>query len=82
MSNPTKLTERLIEIKKQIEVAERDKAQAEGKLQVCMARLKDEYGCKSIAEAEKKLKTLKEEEDALSKDIDTKMTRLREEFGM
>lgn len=50
-------------LKKKIEDAKTRKAKAEGALEQAMTRLKDEFGCSTIDEAEEKLKQLQTEID-------------------
>ena len=72
--------ERLMQIKQSIESAKKNKATYEGKLAVQMDRLKD-LGCKSIEDAEKRLKKLQTEIDALEEEVETSMKKFEEEYG-
>lgn len=71
---------RLLELKKEIESAKIEKAQAEGGLQQNMNRLKTEFKCRSIEQAQKQLEKLKEQKEILQGNIESAMKKLEEDF--
>lgn len=71
---------RLLDLKKEIESAKIEKAQAEGALNQNMNRLKEEFKCRSIEQAQKQLEKLKEQKEILQGKIEFAMKKLEEDF--
>ena len=82
-SNANKLTvQELIELKERVEAARTKRAQCEGRLSAAMKALDEGFGCKTVAVAQKKLATMREEEATLETEIESDMAKLREDFGL
>jgi chromosome segregation ATPase len=71
---------RLLDLKKEIESAKIKKAQAEGALNQNLNRLKEEFKCRSIEQAQKQLEKLKEQKEILQGKIESAMKKLEEDF--
>lgn len=77
------LTERdLLNLKEKIEDAKSTVAQLKGHQQALLNQLKTEYGCKTIEEAEKKLKTMKLDIDELQDKIDKGTKALQDKYNL
>jgi hypothetical protein len=74
------IAERLIQLKAEIDQAKLDKASVEGQLKQNLARLKDEFQCRSIQQAQAKLETLKQQKETLMKQLEVSMAKLEEDF--
>lgn len=72
--------ERLLELKKEIEQAKLDKASEEGALNQNMNRLKDEFKCRSIEQAQKQLEKLKLQKEQLEIKLAEAMNKLEENY--
>lgn len=70
--------ERLLE---SISTCEREASRSEGALQQLMARLKQEYGCDSLEEAEALLKKLEREQERLEGKVKKKTEEFEAEYG-
>ena len=73
-------TERLLELKKELETAKTEKAEAEGALKQNLQRLKDEFACKNIESAKLKLNDLKIQKEQLVDKIESAMQKLEETY--
>jgi len=69
-----------MQLKKRVEQAQQDSDKAEGALGEVMKRLKAEFGCSTLAEAEKKLKALKKQSDIVQKKFDDAMEEFEEKW--
>lgn len=74
--------DKLVKLKKEIDQAKLDKANAEGALDQCLTRLKEEFGCKTIEAAQKKLNGMKERQEELAEEIEEALKELEEEFDV
>jgi hypothetical protein len=74
------IEQRLLDLKKEIESAKIEKAQSEGALNQNMSRLKEEFKCRSIEQAQKQLEKLKEQKEVLQGKIESAMKKLEEDF--
>jgi DNA anti-recombination protein RmuC len=74
------IADRLIQLKTEIDQAKLDKASVEGQLKQNLARLKDEFQCRSVEQANGKLKALKEQKETLTKQLEVSMAKLEEDF--
>ena len=69
-----------LKLKKEAEEAQQQADKAEGTLEGVMKRLKEEFGCKTLKEAEKKLKELEKIESKSKKDFNTAVEKLEEDW--
>lgn len=72
--------ERVLELKEEIEKAKINKAKMEGMLKQHLTRLKEDFDCKDLAEAKKKLSALKKEEEELEEEIEDAVEILEAEY--
>lgn len=75
------LTKELLSLKQQIEADKEKKARLEGRLASLMDRLKSEFGCSSIKEAEKKLSGLQKEIEQLTSSIQEKVDGIKQQYA-
>jgi uncharacterized protein YaaN involved in tellurite resistance len=69
----------LLELKKDIDKAKEEKLQLQGQRKTLLSQLL-EHGCKTLEEAEKKLKTLQKEIDNISVTIEKGMDEIEENY--
>lgn len=74
------IEERLLSIKRSIELAKTTKAQLEGRLSAEYDKLKS-LGCKSTEDAELKIKSLSEESKKLQSEIEKGVKKFEEKYG-
>ena len=74
--------QKLIELKQRIESADREYEQAVGRLKELKRQLKDEYGCSSVEEAEKKFDELEETIDKMKKELEVNLEKLGEKYDI
>lgn len=74
------LEERLQGLKRRIEQITSEANKAKGALEVVMGRLDKEFGCKSIEEAEDKLKELTSQADKLSQQFERELRAFEEKY--
>jgi len=67
-------------LKKKAEDARTARERAAGKLEAAMTRLKEEFGCETIAEAKTKAKQLDKEASQAEKDYETAKAEFEEEW--
>lgn len=65
-------------LKEKLDEGLRERSEAEGSLKAHTKRLKDEFGCGSIAETKKKLQKMKKELAEIDSEIDTGIEELEE----
>jgi len=76
-----KMTEKeLLELKEDIQEAKQKVSELKGERQALMKRLKEDWNCGSLEEAEKKLKEMSEQVDKLSDEITEGMEELESKF--
>ena len=75
-------TEKLLDLKKDIDNAKTEIAKLEGKKEVIMKDLKDQWKCTTIAQAEKSLKAFTKEADNLNNQIEKSITELEEKYEL
>jgi predicted nucleic acid-binding Zn-ribbon protein len=75
-----KIADDLLKMKKKIDDSKIEVAQIEGSQKELMKSLKEQFGCNSIEEAEKKLEELEKETDTLEKEIDSEYKQLEKEL--
>ncbi len=71
---------RLLSLKQQIDDAKTEISQLEGRKANLLERLEEQWGCKTIKEAEKKLEEMTEQIESLDKKIQAGITKLEEEY--
>lgn len=71
----------LLKLKQQIESAEKQAAQLEGQQQYLLQRLLDEFGCKSVEAAEKKLDELDDEIVRKGKELAQALSSIEEKYN-
>ena len=78
-----KSAEELLQMKGQIEKADRKKSELQGQLKELMSRLKKEFGCSSVKEGDKKLEKLKDDlekkQSRLDKGVESLRLKMEEE---
>jgi predicted nucleic acid-binding Zn-ribbon protein len=74
--------DKLIKLKRDIEQAKLDKANAEGALQQCLDRLRIDFGCKTIEQAQKKLNGMKERQKELETEIEEALQELEDTYDV
>ena len=70
------ITESLLDLKKEIEDAEKEAAVLEGKLESHMERLKSTWGCSSVEEAQTKITSMDKEVDELQVELEETITAI------
>lgn len=70
----------LMAIKRNVEANKEKKARLEGKLSSLMERLEKEFGCKSLKDAEKKLKELNSEMERMEKELTKGVEDIQEKY--
>ena len=75
------LANQLLSLKRQIEVDKEKKARLEGQLIGLMARLKKEFDCESIEQAEKKVLKLKKDIDRVTRLVKEKIDAIRQGYA-
>ena len=73
--------DRLLSLKKEIEQAKLDHASIEGAINQNLKRLKDEFGVRSVEQAQAKLVKLKEQRTELQNDIEDIVKKLEERYS-
>lgn len=68
------------DLKERVDTAQRKADKAEGELEAQMDRLREEYECDSLEEANKKLKSLEKEEAKLIKKRDKAINDFEEKW--
>lgn len=74
------LAKDLLVLKRQIEADKEKKARLEGRQASLMDRLKSEFGCTSIKDAEKKFAGLQKEIEQLTNSIQGKIDEIRRQY--
>ena len=70
----------LLELKENIQEAKQKVSELKGERQALMKRLKEDWNCGSLEEAEKKLKEMSEQVEKLSEEITEGMEELESKF--
>ena len=73
-------TDRLLALKDEIAQAKLDRASIEGALKQNLARLKDEFQCRSLEQAKVKLDKLKEQKESLQEQIEKAVGKLEASY--
>jgi len=73
-------TDRLIALKNEIQKAKLDKSACEGALKQNLSRLKDEFQCRSLEQAQAKLEKLKTQKESLQGQIEQTVERLEADY--
>jgi predicted transcriptional regulator len=69
-----------LELKKKSEAAQKKADEAKGAYDQVMKRLKEDFGCTTLAEAKKKLKSLQNKEQKLTKEFDAAVDTYEEKW--
>ncbi len=69
------------ELKDKVTRLQRDRDRAGGALEEAMKSLSEEFGCKSLEEAEEKLEQMKMEEDKARKLFEASLAEFRKTWG-
>lgn len=72
-----KEAEKLMDLKAKIEKAKTDKAQTEGRLSQLFSDLEKIYGCKTLTDAEEKMKEYDKDVEKLRKKLDEGIEKLK-----
>ena len=72
----------LFDLKKQVDTANSTVSELKGQQTALLKQLKDDWGCKTIDEAEQKLKTLNAEIDMIAEQIEKGTTELVEKYAL
>jgi len=72
---------RLQSLKNRLDSAQMEKSRLEGRLETFYNTLED-YGVKTVKEAEKKIKQLRKKKEELEEAIDSTLDRLEKEFDI
>lgn len=75
------LANQLLSLKRQIEVDKEKKARLEGQLASLMDRLKKEFNCETIEEAQKKVSKLNKDIERLMKSVKEKIDIIRQGYA-
>jgi len=79
MSNKSIIDE-VTGLESEIENVKTERSTASGRLESEKERMQEECGVSTLAEAKKKLKTLKNKKEKLRKEADKKLEEIKEEF--
>ena len=74
------ITDKLMDLKQQIEEAKTSKAQAEGRLQQLKKELLEKFGCKTVKAAQTKLKKMEKEISELTEKLETGIAKLEADY--
>ena len=77
----TSLARRVVELREHLENVERDKARLGGMAEQILQRLREEHGCSSLKDAEKKLARLDREAAKLAEEFEQAMEKFQAEWG-
>ena len=72
----------LLKLKKQVEDAKQEVSELRGHQLALLKQLKDEWECKDIPTAEKKLKAMQKELEEFDQQIEEGVTELEEKYGV
>ena len=75
-------TEKLLDLKQDIDNAKTEIAKLEGKKEALMKELKDQWKCTTVKQAEKKLAALEKEAGELGNQIEKGVTELEEKYEL
>lgn len=74
--NTSEITDKLLKLKSKIEDAKERRAEAKGKRDTLMARLKEDHGCNTLEAAEKMLAKLEKETETEAKELERGIAEL------
>ena len=77
----TDINKELDNLQREIDVAKKSAATAEGRIQESMKRLKDDFDLKSIDEAKKEIAGIEGKMNSLEKDIQERFVSLKETYS-
>lgn len=73
-------TQQLLQMKEQIDQADKKKSQLEGQLKEQLSRLKKDFGCSTLEEGEGKLDKMKVQLEKKQKSLSTGVEKLQEKM--
>ena len=68
-------------LRSRLDKAQREVDRAQGSLDQLMVRLKDEHGCETLKQAEKKLKRMESDSEGAEQEYDRLLSEFDEEWG-
>lgn len=71
----------LLKLKERVDEAKQTVAELKGQQTALLKQLKDEWKCSSIEAADRKIKEMKEEIEAMEESIETGLEELEERYG-
>jgi len=71
----------LLKLKQEIDQAKSSVSELKGQQTALLKQLKEEWGCSSIEEAEKKIKKMQKEIETLDASIETGLEELEEQYN-
>lgn len=74
------LTEELLELQQERDETKQEVDKSRGALDQILKQIKEEFGCKTLKEANKKLNELKRKEEALRHDFEQKLEKYKERW--
>lgn len=74
------ISSRLLELKREIEKAKLDKAEAEGALKQNLKRLLDEFGLDSLVKAKKEIDSLKKKGEVVKTKLEAHVQKMEEGY--
>jgi uncharacterized protein YukE len=76
-----KTEKELLELKKQVDAAKVAISELEGQKKAQLKQLQEDWGCKTVEEAEKKLAKMRKEVETLETQIETGIEELEETYN-
>jgi len=76
------VTEKIRKIKRAIDESKTKRAELEGRRKQLMERLKNDFGCESLEDANRRIETLSAEVEEMQAKLDDSMAKLDEMMGM
>ena len=77
-----KTEKELLELKKQVDAAKVAISELEGQKKAQLKQLQEDWGCKTVEEAEKKLAKMRKEVETLETQIETGIEELEETYAV
>lgn len=77
-----KTEKELLELKKQVDAAKVAISELEGQKKAQLKQLQEDWGCKTVEEAEKKLAKMRKEVETLETQIETGIEELEEMYNV
>jgi len=74
--------QQLLKLKQDVDAAKTKVSELTGQRTALMKQLKDDWGCKTVEEAEAKLQGMESAVEQLGQQIDEGVTELKEKYGL